>query len=106
MNVKTKQLLLSFSMQENDRLRQVDRARKELAKGTRVDLVIANKSAQKAPRYKEITLIAQNLVEELADAGEEYKAREVKGKSASIFLKPVSAKEGDADTAHSQEPEV
>jgi translation initiation factor IF-3 len=96
-----KQLLLSFNMAENDRQRQIERARKEFQKGARVDLLIAPKPGKvKMPPYQEIKRLAQALVEELSDMAEEYKTREIKNRSAAVFLKPLhsaSKPEGEAE---------
>ncbi|KAF8727168.1 hypothetical protein AX14_007536 [Amanita brunnescens Koide BX004] len=82
-----KEIQLSWVTSGADAAHKLEKARKDLAKGFRVELVFAHKTGQSLPTPQEMQKTLQNTVDSLADVGKEWKERVVQRKMAAVFLK-------------------
>ncbi|KAK0206047.1 hypothetical protein DFS33DRAFT_1311930 [Desarmillaria ectypa] len=85
-----KEFQFTWNMAPSDLTHKFNNVRKELEKGRKADLVFVTKKGHRAPR--DIPERLQAVVDELADAAKEYKAREIVGPMGAIFLRGTGEK--------------
>ncbi|KAK2462292.1 hypothetical protein APHAL10511_005598 [Amanita phalloides] len=81
-----KELQLSWVSGEADTAHKLEKAREDLAKGLRVDLVFAHKKGQRLVTEQEMQERVQTVVNSLADVGKEWKERRFQRRMAAVFL--------------------
>lgn len=94
-----KEFQFTWNMAPSDLTHKFNNVRKELEKGRKADLVFVTKKGHKAP--KDIPERLQAVVEELADAAKEYKAREIVGAMGAIFLRGTGEKPAEVPSNNS-----
>jgi translation initiation factor IF-3 len=82
-----KEIQLSWVTSGADAVHKLEKARKDLAKGFRVELVFAHKSNQPLPSVKDMHKTLQRTADSLADVGKEWKERVLQRKMGALFLK-------------------
>lgn len=82
-----KEIQLSWVTSGADAMHKLEKARKDLAKGFRVELVFAHKSNQPLPSVQAMHKTLQSTVDSLADVGKEWKERVLQRKMGALFLK-------------------
>ncbi|KAE9399122.1 hypothetical protein BT96DRAFT_920341 [Gymnopus androsaceus JB14] len=95
-NVK-KELQFTWGMAMGDLEHKLDRAKAELKKGARVDLVFAPKSGQKPPPIAEMKERMELIAERVADVGVEWKERELRRGMGALFIKSLGMKNEDEE---------
>lgn len=99
-----KEFQFTWGMGAGDLEHKLDKAKAELQKGSRVDLVIAPKNKQKAPPEAEMRERMQLLAEKVSDVGVEWKERVLQRGIGALFIKSSGAKieeeEGEAEIGH------
>ncbi|KAJ3842617.1 hypothetical protein F5878DRAFT_607230 [Lentinula raphanica] len=97
-NVK-KEFQFTWGMAMGDLEHRLDRAKAELKRGARVDLVFAPKSGQKAPPVAEMREKMQLIADKVADVGVEWKSRELDRGIGALFMQSSGVRydEGEED---------
>ncbi|KAH7912455.1 hypothetical protein BJ138DRAFT_988650, partial [Hygrophoropsis aurantiaca] len=72
-----KEIQMTWGVDVGDLTHKLSKARAELEKGNRVDIVIAPKKGQQLPKYAEMKTRANQIASSLADIATEKKARDV-----------------------------
>jgi translation initiation factor IF-3 len=80
----TKEIQLTWGVAQGDWEHKVSKARSELKKGNRVDVVFAPKSKVKPPSHEEMLAIANKMVESLRDVG--YQWKDIKKTNSMLLL--------------------
>ncbi|KAJ3996881.1 hypothetical protein F5050DRAFT_1570592 [Lentinula boryana] len=84
-NVK-KEFQFTWGMAIGDLEHKLGRAKAELKRGSRVDLVFAPKSGQKAPPMAQMHERLQLIADKVADLGTEWKSRELSRGIGALFV--------------------
>ena len=84
-----KEIQLSWVTSGADAVHKLEKARKDLAKGFRVELVFAHKSNQRLPSVRDMHKTLQRTADSLADVGKEWKERVLQRKMGALFLRGV-----------------
>ncbi|KAJ4484401.1 hypothetical protein C8J55DRAFT_379607, partial [Lentinula edodes] len=84
-NVK-KEFQFTWGMAIGDLEHKLDRAKAELKRGSRVDLVFAPKSGQKSPPMAQMRERMQLIADKVADVGVEWKSRELSRGIGALFV--------------------
>lgn len=99
-----KEFQFTWGMAAGDLEHKLDRAKAELKKGSRVDLVIAPKPKQKAPPEAEMRERMQLLAAKVSDVGVEWKERVLQRGIGALFIKSSGVKieeeEDDSEIGH------
>ncbi|KAK7051319.1 hypothetical protein VNI00_004819 [Paramarasmius palmivorus] len=85
-----KEYQFTWSMAENDLERRMKKAREDISKGGKVDIVFAPKPRQRGPPHKEMRERLQGIRESLLEFGTEWKPMEIKGGMAAIYIQGKS----------------
>lgn len=85
-----KEVQLSWVTSDADMAHKLEKAKEDLAKGLRVNLVFAHKRGRPLPSLEDIKERLQSLVDSLADVGKEWKARVVQRRLAAVFLEGIN----------------
>ena len=99
-----KEVQLSWATGEADTAHKLEKAREDLAKGCRVDLVFAQKKGQSVPSLPEMRDKVQAVVDSLADVGREWKDRQIQRRMAAVFLQ--GTKQSDVPDVETEGTEV
>ncbi|KAJ3864567.1 hypothetical protein EV359DRAFT_40774 [Lentinula novae-zelandiae] len=98
-NVK-KEFQFTWGMAIGDLEHKLDRAKAELKRGSRVDLVFAPKSGQKSPPMAQMRERMQLIADKVADVGVEWKSRELSRGIGALFVQSLGLQceeEGSAE---------
>ncbi|KAJ4471986.1 hypothetical protein J3R30DRAFT_3298841 [Lentinula aciculospora] len=87
-NVK-KEFQFTWGMATGDMEHKLDRAKAELKRGSRVDLVLAPKSGQRAPPIAQMRERMQLIADKVADVGVEWKDRELSRGIGALFVQSL-----------------
>ncbi|KAI4294271.1 hypothetical protein K523DRAFT_72511 [Schizophyllum commune Tattone D] len=92
-----KEMQLTWATDGHDLEHKLSKVRKDLSRGARVDIALAQKSGQKELTAKEKQQKLQGIVDSLQDVSTEWKPREVRKHVATIYLEStVSPNDGDS----------
>jgi translation initiation factor IF-3 len=95
MSNRHKEIQLTWGSTSKDMTHKLERAREELEKGLKVDLVFAPKKGQILPRPAERQVQIQEIVDMMVDAAKEWKPRDEGKTVTAVFLQgsaPASSK--------------
>lgn len=82
-----KEIQLTWGVASGDLIHKLTKARKEVEKGCRVELVFAPKVNQQAPSSAKMEARINETVEKIADFAREWMPRKVEGGIAVLYLK-------------------
>jgi translation initiation factor IF-3 len=82
-----KEIQLTWGVASGDLMHKLTKARKEVEKGSRVELVFAPKVNQQAPSLAKMEALINETVEKIADFAREWMPRKVEGGIAILYLK-------------------
>ncbi|KAF8351065.1 hypothetical protein F5887DRAFT_1193597 [Amanita rubescens] len=85
-----KELQLSWATSDADIAHKLEKAKEDMAKGLRVNLVFTHKRGQPLPSLQDIHERLQRLVDSLAEVGKEWKPRVVQRRLAAVFLEGIN----------------
>lgn len=86
-----KEVQLTWGSAEGDFTHKIGRAREELEKGSKVDLVFSHKKGQDPRTAEEMLEQLQGTVQMLVDVGREWKPQALKGKIGAVFLQGTAS---------------
>lgn len=87
--VREKEIQMTWSVDVGDREHKMMKTREALAEGARVVIAFTRKKGQKFISPEERQQKMAEVVQELSDVAEEYKARAMPGLNAFIYLRPL-----------------
>lgn len=82
-----KELQLTWATGEADATHKLEKAREDLARGFRVDIVFEHKRGQPSPSHQQMQERVQAVVDSLADVSMEWKERQIQRRIAAVFLR-------------------
>jgi len=85
-----KEIQLTWAVAEGDLAHKLEKVRRELVGGKKVDLIFASRKGQAAPTKQVKNARLEDILETLADAGKEYLPREERGNMTALHLKPLN----------------
>ncbi|KAM6495495.1 hypothetical protein JOM56_008201 [Amanita muscaria] len=99
-----KEVQLTWAIAEADAVHKLEKAREELEKGNRVDLVFSQKRGHPVPSEREMRERMQTVVDSLADVGKEWKEKDFQWRMAVAFLQGTEPTRSQEKTA-AQDPD-
>jgi len=90
-----KEVQMTWGVASGDLQHKLKKARQELQKGNRVNLVFAPKKGQESLTPAQMAERVQETVDLLADVGKEWKVREAQGRTAVIHLQGAAPPPSD-----------
>lgn len=92
-----KEMQLTWATDGHDLEHKLGKARKDLQRGARVDIVLTAKSGQKEYSHKEKMQKLQSIADTLQDVSTEWKPREIRKHMAVLYLQSNGAQESAQD---------
>ncbi|KAH8829971.1 hypothetical protein DL96DRAFT_910237 [Flagelloscypha sp. PMI_526] len=91
---KLKEVQFTWSMGEKDVQRRLEKAKKELEDGVRLDILFgpnSNKAGVRFPELSEMEAMHKSIIEQLGDSAVERKPAEIKRPWIAVYLQPSPA---------------